>query len=131
MATSLWVWLILALLPYGLAAAGGVMKLRQLGRLDNHHPRLQARQLTGVGARVWAAQANAWEALALYSAVFAVAHFAGVTEAVLSLPALGFLLTRILHPVCYLADWALARSLTVTAGLAICVFVAVQAISLA
>lgn len=37
-------------------------------RGDNKEPRIQALQLTGVGARAMAAQANSWETLAVFSA---------------------------------------------------------------
>ena len=120
MTTPLWCLAIVALLPYPLAFAGGYFKMRQFGAIDNKHPRQQAQQLEGVGARALAAQANAWEALGVFTAVVAVLCFAnpeaarGATAANLSL---GFVATRVLHPIFYLANVDVARSLVFVAGM--------------
>jgi uncharacterized MAPEG superfamily protein len=102
--------LIAVLLPYVLAGIGGYHKGKQLGKVDNNNPRAQAAQLTGVGARAVAAQQNAWEALAVFTASLAAAIFAGVEPAALALPAMLFVAARIAHAVCYLNDLASARS---------------------
>jgi len=70
--------LIAVLTPYVLAGIGGYHKGKQLGKVDNNNPRAQAAQLTGAGARAVAAQQNAWEALAVFTASLAAAFFAGV-----------------------------------------------------
>ena len=119
MTTPLWCLLIVALLPYLLAFSGAYFKMRQFGAVDNKHPRQQAQRLEGAGARAVAAQANAWEALGVFTAVLAVLHFAnpeaarGATAANLSL---GFLGTRLLHPIFYLANIDVARSLVFVVG---------------
>ena len=119
MTTPLWCLLIVALLPYLLAFSGGYFKMRQFGAVDNKHPRQQSLRLEGAGARAVAAQENAWEALGLFTAVLAVLHFAnpeaarGATAANLSL---GFLGTRLLHPILYLANIDVARSLVFVVG---------------
>jgi uncharacterized MAPEG superfamily protein len=118
--TPLWCLLIVALLPYPLAFLGGYFKTRQFGAIDNKHPRQQTAKLEGAGARAAAAQANAWEALALFTAVIAVLSFAnpeaarGATAANLSL---GFVATRVLHPICYLANIDVVRSIVFLAGI--------------
>src|SRR6185503_2761807 len=104
MTIPLWCLMVLALIPYLLAALGGYMRKQQLGVMDNHHPRIQNAQLTGVGARVWAAQLNAWEALTLFTATVAVAHFAGADPRRFAVASVLFLCARLLHPVCYIAD---------------------------
>ena len=120
MTTPLWCLVIVALLPYPLAFAGGYFKLRQFGSIDNKNPRQQTLRLEGIGARATAAQANAWEALGLFTAVVAVLSVAnpeaarGATAANLSL---GFLATRLLHPICYLANVDVVRSLVFLVGL--------------
>lgn len=120
MTTPLWCLVIVAALPYLLAFSGGYFKMRQFGAIDNKHPRQQAQQLEGVGARAMAAQANAWEALGFFTAVLAVLSFAnpeaarGATAANLSL---GFAATRVLHPICYLANVDVARSLVFLVGI--------------
>jgi uncharacterized MAPEG superfamily protein len=113
MTTPLWCLVIVAFLPYPLAFIGSYFKTRQFGTLDNKNPRAQAAKLEGTGARAVAAQANAWEALAVFTAVLGVLHFAnpevarGSTAANLSL---GFVAARIVHPIAYLANIDLLRS---------------------
>jgi uncharacterized MAPEG superfamily protein len=120
MTTPLWCLLIIAALPYVLAFSGGYFKMRQFGAVDNKHPRIQAAKLEGIGARAAGAQQNAWEALGFFTAVIAVLHFAnpeaanGSTAANLSLV---FLATRVLHPILYLANLDIARSLVFLIGL--------------
>jgi uncharacterized MAPEG superfamily protein len=122
--TPLWCLVIVALLPYLLSTAGGYFRMRDLGTIDNKHPRKQAAQLEGLGARVYAAQANAWEALGFFTAAQVVLHLAspetarGATAANLSLV---FLATRLLHPLLYAANVDVLRSLVFLVGLA-CVF---------
>ena len=72
MTTPLIALVIVALLPYVLAGMGGPFRIKQFGKIDNNHPRQQYSQLTGMGGRVWAAQQNAWEALAIFTAAVAV-----------------------------------------------------------
>ena len=112
----------LALIPYLLAAAGGYMRRRHFGKLDNRHPRLQSAQLEGVGARVWAAQLNAWEALALFTATAFVAHVAGADPQKCAIASLVFLGMRIAHPICYIADLSTLRSTVSTIGLVCCAY---------
>jgi uncharacterized MAPEG superfamily protein len=109
--TTVLVCLLLAvLIPYVLAGIGGYHKSQQLGAVDNNNPRVQSLQLTGAGARAVAAQANAWEALAVFTASVAAAFFAGVEPDRMFLPALIFVAARVAHAACYLADLASARS---------------------
>jgi uncharacterized MAPEG superfamily protein len=110
MNTVLVCFLIAVLLPYVLAGIGGYHKGRQFGAVDNNNPRAQSAQLTGTGARAVAAQQNAWEALAVFTASLAAAFFAGVDAASLALPAIIFVLARVAHAFCYLRDLASARS---------------------
>ncbi len=120
MTTPLWCLLIIAVLPYVLSTAGGYFKMRQFGAVDNKHPRIQAANLEGVGARALGAQQNAWEALGFFTAVIAVLHFAnpeaakGSTAANLSLV---FLATRLVHPLLYLANQDILRSVVFLIGI--------------
>ena len=130
MTTPLWCLLIVALLPFPLAFLGGYFKTRQFGRADNKNPREQASRLEGAGARAVAAQANAWEALGVFTAAQVVLHFAnpeaarGSTAANLSLV---FLAARIAHPIFYLANIDIARSLVWLLGMACVVWLFVLA----
>jgi uncharacterized MAPEG superfamily protein len=109
--------LIIALLPYVIAGVGGYLRMQQLGVLDNNHPRVQAYQLEGIAARAWAAQANAWEALAVFGIVVIVAHLVHADPAASATAALVYLATRIAHPILYLADLATLRTLVFVVGL--------------
>ncbi|RZP53970.1 MAPEG family protein [Vibrio vulnificus] len=120
MPTALLVLVVVSFIPYVLAAAGGYVKIKQLGRLDNNHPRVQANDLVGSGARVIAAQSNAWEALALYSATVLAVFASGVEWSDLAIPSLIFGFTRVVHPILYIANIATARSLVVIAGVGSC-----------
>lgn len=120
--------LIAVLIPYVLAGIGGYHKGRQFGKADNNNPRLQAAQLTGTGARAVAAQQNAWEALAVFTAALAAAFFGGAEPGSLGAPALLFVAARIAHAVCYLRDLATPRSATFLVGFAACLWIFVIAL---
>jgi uncharacterized MAPEG superfamily protein len=122
MRTALLVLVLVAFIPYILAGLGGYARARQLGHMDNNDPRKQALELSGAGARIVAAQANAWEALAIYSVVIILNSAAGTAWALLSTPALIFALARILHAVCYAANWATLRSIVFVVGLGCCAY---------
>ena len=98
------------LMPYVLSGIGVAHKRRQFGTVDNNNPRAQSAQLTGTGARAVAAQQNAWEALAVFTASLAAAFFAEVEPESLAVPALIFVGARIAHAACYLSDLTSARS---------------------
>lgn len=129
MTTVLACLLIAVLIPYVLAGVGGNLKARQFGKADNNNPRAQSAQLTGAGARAVAAQQNAWEALAVFTASLAAAFFAGVDPASIALPALIFVAARIGHAACYLADLATARSSVFLVGTVACIWIFVRALA--
>lgn len=91
-------------MPILLAWLGGYMRVKQFGRLDNANPRQQAEKLSGSAARAIAAQSNAWEALALYSASILVVYAAGVDLSEVTIASVVFLVARLAHPVLYIAD---------------------------
>lgn len=127
MTTPLWCLAMVAALPYVLALAGGYLTYVQLGSIDNKNPRQQKARLEGAAARAVAAQANAWEALPLFTVGVVVAHLAGANPAKAAWWAKLFVVTRVLHPILYIADLDKLRSLVFVVGLA-CV-VALIAIS--
>ena len=113
MTTPLWCLVIVAILPYLLGFLGGYFRMRQFGSIDNKHPRLQQARMEGVGARAVAAHNNAWEALGFFTAAVVVLHLANPTAAHGSTAAnlsLVFLVTRIAHPILYLANLDILRS---------------------
>lgn len=122
MTTPFWCLLAVIILPILLAGLGGYYRGKELGSADNNHPRTQAAQLsgTGPGARAYAAQANAWEALAMFAPAVLVAHLAGVPETAAAPWAIAFVVARILHPIFYVRNLAPLRSLSFFAGI-VCV----------
>ena len=120
---------VVSLLPILLAWIGALYRVRQCGRLDNHHPRAQQARLTGVGARVNAAQANAWESLAVFAAVCVIAIGSGLDLEGLDRAALLFLACRLLHPLLYAANLAWWRSTAYAVGMAACLYIVWRAAS--
>ncbi|OLO05019.1 MAPEG family protein [Salinicola socius] len=123
MSLPLWCLLITALLPFWLAFWGSNVRRQEFGHLDNHHPRQQYGQMTGKGARLWAAQSNAWEALALFTAGIVAIQTAGGGW-LADIACVIFVLARIGHGICYAMDMATLRSsLFIVAFLAVlCLF---------
>jgi uncharacterized MAPEG superfamily protein len=127
MSTPLWCLVIVALLPYLLAGLGGYFRTRQFGVIDNQEPRTQYLRLTGAGARVWAAQLNAWEALGLFTAAVVVTGMAHADPGKVTLASLIFVVTRVLQPILYLAGLATLRSIDFIIGLLCCIYMFVLA----
>ena len=123
MPVILYVLFVVSALPIALAWTGSVYRIRQRGHFDNHHPRMQAAQLTGAGARAYAAQANAWESLQIFLVTALIAMATGLELSTLNVPALLFLLFRLLHPIFYIADWAWSRSFSYFGGMLCCLYI--------
>jgi len=121
MTVPFWCLLVAIAIPYVLAGLGGVYRARQFGAVDNKNPRQQAARLEGVGARVQAAQANAWEALPVFATSVFVAHLAGADPGTAANLSLAFLAFRVLHVIFYVSDLDKLRSLSFLGGFACCV----------
>ena len=115
-------WCILAviLMPILLAFLGGYYRGKAFGQADNKNPRAQVAQLEGVGARTYAAQANAWEAALLFTAAVLTSHLAGLSAEAATPWALAFVVFRVLHAIFYIRDIDMARS-GVFVGSLVCV----------
>ncbi|MBF2054830.1 MAG: MAPEG family protein [Candidatus Sericytochromatia bacterium] len=115
-------WCVLAacVLPYIISGVGAYYRLKLPGGVDNKNPRQQAARLEGTGARAYAAQQNAWEALPIFIAAVCVAHLAGVPPEKATAPALVFIGARVGHLVAYLADQDKLRSLCWALGFGCC-----------
>ena len=100
-----------ALLPILLSWVGGYYRATQLGTIDNRHPRQQAAQLEGAGARAVAAQQNAWEALAMLTAGVVVHSMRGGDAGTAATLGIVWVGARVLHAVFYIADLDKLRSL--------------------
>lgn len=121
MTVALWCILIALLLPPLCAliakADSGRFRLR-----DNHDPRAFLDTLSGLPRRAHAAQQNSYEAFPAFAAAVLVADIVGnaeqVTQDVLGVM---YITSRLLYIICYLADWAMLRSLVWFAGMAMIV----------
>ena len=120
--------MIVALLPYVLAGVGGYFRRTNLGTVDNDNPRGQAALLEGAGARAYAAQANAWEALALFLVGLALVHFTGNADQAGTASVI-FVIARILHAVFYIRSVAMLRSLSFFGALGAWIWLVVIAAS--
>jgi uncharacterized MAPEG superfamily protein len=126
MNTVLWCLLIVAVLPILLAFVGGYLRNSQLGSFDNNNPREQAKELTGAGSRAYAAQQNAWEALAIFTAAVVAAYITQADPDRAATLAMAFIGFRVLHAGFYLADLAVLRSLSFMGGMVCAVWMFVM-----
>lgn len=129
MPTILYVLFAISFLPFVMAWTAIYFRLKQFGKFDNHHPRQQQAALTGMGGRVQAAQANAWEALMLFTMVCFIAYASGLDLDRLDGVALLFLASRILHPILYIANLAWFRSGVFVVGMGCCLYIVYLAAS--
>lgn len=122
MTTPFWCLLITILIPYVLAGTTGFLKSRDLGSIDNDNPRDQAAHFAeaSAGRRAVAAQQNAWEATAVFTAAVVVAHLAGASEGGSTAAAMVFVVARIAHAVCYVGGLATLRSVSFLVGFVCC-----------
>ena len=89
---------------------------------DNHDPRDFLESLNGLARRAHAAQLNSFEVTPAFAAAVIVAHLAGNAELVtLNVLAVLFITSRLLYIICYLADWAILRSLVWFVGMGLIV----------
>ncbi|WP_367373279.1 MAPEG family protein [Pseudomonas lini] len=121
MTVALWCILIAICLPYlctGVAKfSGGKFGLKQ-----NHDPRAFLDSLEGVARRAHSAQLNSFEVTPAFAAAVIVAHLAGNADLVtINVLAVLFITSRLLYIICYLADWAILRSLVWAIGMGLVV----------
>jgi uncharacterized MAPEG superfamily protein len=124
MTLAFWCVLAAGLMPYvltGIAKASG-------RRYDNRDPRRWQSALSGLPQRAHAAHLNSFEAFPLFAAAVLVAHVAGSPAGRIDQLALAFIVLRIGYAICYLADFAILRSLVWLAALACCVALFVLAV---
>lgn len=115
MTIALWCVFVAGILPIlctGMAKAGAK-------GFDNRSPREWLATQEGWRRRASAAQANSWEAFAVFSAGVLVAHVAGATQSTVDTIAVAFLVARALYIACYLGDKSTLRSLVWLAGFAL------------
>ena len=106
-----------ALFPIILSWVGAYFKMNQFGKVDNKNPRAQSAALEGIGQRAVAAQQNAWEALAVFTAGVVAYHAGGATSDIAGTLAVIWVIGRVLHAVFYLANLDALRTLAFIASL--------------
>lgn len=121
MTVAFWCVLIALLLPLvcvGIAKfSSGRYNVRQ-----NHDPRAFLDTLEGLPRRAHAAQLNSFEAIPAFVAAVVIADIVGNAEQVTQdVLAVLYITSRLLYIICYLADWALLRSLMWFAGIGLIV----------
>jgi uncharacterized MAPEG superfamily protein len=126
MTIAYWCVLIAAVLPYIWTGFGKSTKTGEA--YDNHDPRgWMARQANPRVQRGNAAHLNAFEAFAPFAASVLMAQAAGVDPNRIAILAVAFIVFRVMHGVCYLADKAALRSLSWMLGIACVLALMVQA----
>lgn len=116
MTIAFWCVLVAVLLPYA-----GALAAKLGGRMApgaNHAPREWLAKLNGWPQRANWFQQNSFEVLPGFAAAVIVATLAHGDAARIDQLAMAFIALRLVYLVCYLADWATARSLVWTAGMA-------------
>jgi uncharacterized MAPEG superfamily protein len=113
MTIALWCLMIATLLPI---LCTGIAKWGFEG-FDNRRPREWLARQSGWRARANAAQANSWEALAIFAAGVLTAHLVAAPQARVDVLALVFIAARIAYILCYVTDKAALRSLVWLIGL--------------
>ncbi|MBA1295498.1 hypothetical protein G7025_19230 [Pseudomonas lurida] len=119
MTVAFWCVLIAIFLPY---LCTGVAKFSggKFGLRHNHDPRAFLDGLDGVAKRAHSAQLNGFEVTPAFAAAVIIAHLAGTAELVtINVLAVLFITSRLLYIICYLADWAILRSLVWAVGMAL------------
>jgi len=117
MTVAFWCVLIAIFLPYVCTA---ITRFSGFGLRQNHDPRAFLEGLEGFAKRAHSAQLNGFEVTPAFAAAVIIAHIGGVASLVtINVLAVLFITSRLLYIICYLADWAVLRSLVWFVGLAL------------
>ena len=111
MTVAFWCVLIALCLPY---VCTGIAKFSQgkFGPRQNHDPRAFLATLEGSAKRAHNAQLNSFEVTPAFAAAVIIADIVGNAQPVtIDVLAVLFITSRLLYIICYLADWALLRSI--------------------
>lgn len=106
MSIAFWCVLLAALLPY----LSIVIAKRPGARYRNDNPRDWAQGLEGVRRRAYFAHQNGFEAFPIFAAGVVIAHLGVGAHPVADQLALLFIGARLAYTLCYVKDWASARS---------------------
>ena len=115
MSIPFWCVFISAVLVF-LARMPVTRAMKEQGGYDNHLPRQQQMQLTGLGAWALAAHQNSFEAFILFAVGVLMAHTTQTVGWLIDCLAIIFVITRVIYLVCYWKDLAWQRSLVWLVG---------------
>ena len=119
MTVAFWCVLIAFCLSY-VCTAFAKFSDGKFGPKQNHDPRTFLDGLQGFAKRAHSAQLNSFEVTPAFAAAVIIAHLAGTAELVtINVLAVLFITSRLLYIICYLADWAILRSLVWAVGMAL------------
>ena len=119
MTVAFWCVLIAFCLTY-VCTAFAKFSDGKFGPRQNHDPRTFLDGLQGFAKRAHSAQLNSFEVTPAFAAAVIIAHLAGTAELVtINVLAVLFITSRLLYIICYLADWAMLRSLVWFVGMAL------------
>lgn len=121
MTVAFWCVLIALCLPY---VCTGIAKFSQgkFGPRQNHDPRAFLATLEGSAKRAHNAQLNSFEVTPAFAAAVIIADIVGIAQPVtIDVLAVLFITSRLLYIICYLADWALLRSIVWFIGMGLIV----------
>ena len=108
--------LIACLLPYvfmAIAKLSGGFKVA-----DNQNPREFLAKTTGLAARANAVQQNSFESLPLFIAAILMAEYMVVSQHLVMLLGIAYIVLRVIYGICYLANLATLRSIIWTLSMA-------------
>lgn len=124
MSVALWCLLVAAVMPYIFTLTA---KMSGTGRYNNRAPREYLERQEGLSRRADWAQRNSFEALPVFASAVLAAIVAGVDEGWLAGLSAAFIAIRVVYGICYLRDWAGARSLVWFAGYLCCLALLIMA----
>lgn len=119
MTLAYWCVLIGLLMPLLWTAVAKFLGPKKMPVSNNNNPREYLATLTGPQKRADWAQQNAFEAFPAFAAAVIIAHVSGgAALSTINLLAIVWVIARLAHGVCYVANWATLRSLTYFVGMA-------------
>lgn len=119
MTVAFWCVLIAIFLPY-LCTSVAKFSGGKFGLQQNHDPRAFLDNLQGFAKRAHSAQLNSFEVTPAFAAAVIIAYISENADLVtIDVLAVLFITSRLLYIICYLADWAVLRSLVWFVGMAL------------
>ena len=121
MTVAFWCVLIALCLPY-VCTAFAKFSDGKFGPSQNHDPRTFLDGLQGFAKRAHSAQLTSFEVTPAFAAAVIIADIVGNAQPVtIDVLAVLFVTSRLLYIICYLADWAMMRSIVWFIGMGLVV----------